>query len=60
MMPAMYFVAPGAELLTEALEIAGFEWAAADFRKFPDSETHVRLKTNVAGRQVPVRIEVNK
>lgn len=54
MMPAICFVTPDSEHLAGAFAAAGFEIGSAEFRKFPDGESHVRLKTSVAGRRVVI------
>ncbi|MGA1342613.1 MAG: ribose-phosphate diphosphokinase [Hyphomonas sp.] len=52
MTPALFFMTPGAEHLAPAFRAAGLTEGRCVFRKFPDGESYVRLKDDVAGRRV--------
>lgn len=52
MNPVVFFATPGTEHLAGSLECMGLLRGAAEFRKFPDGESYVRLMTDVAGRRV--------
>lgn len=52
MKPAMFLVTPGAEHLAPEFLAAGLVEGAAEFRKFPDGESYVRLLEDVSGRRL--------
>jgi ribose-phosphate pyrophosphokinase len=57
--PAVFFVIPGAEHLARAFEERGFLRGAAEFRKFPDGESYVRLMDDVRTRRVVILSAMN-
>lgn len=52
MTDATFFILPGAEHFAKSFTAAGLDRGEAEFRRFPDGETYVRLLNNTAGCRV--------